>query len=182
MQPVTARALLAEIEKFSRHLQVRLVPGLSFVDEQGEQLGYMYSRPSKGDLVPGEKASLTPTPEGIRVTVQGFPPPAGFRSRPGMPPLHYECYFRELRANGAGWHGFRTEAMGGSGTPITLPYLPLPPATQWDMSRVAGRPAVSALVYVETPASEVYRDVLHAFESACNESLRLKAPFEFRLE
>jgi hypothetical protein len=86
MQPVTARALLAEIEKFSGHLRGRLIPGLSFVDEQGEQLGYMYSRPSKGDLVQGEKVSLTPTPEGIRVTVQGFPPPPGFRSRPGMPP------------------------------------------------------------------------------------------------
>ncbi|HWI62951.1 MAG TPA: hypothetical protein VNT75_13980 [Symbiobacteriaceae bacterium] len=182
MQPVTARTLLAEVEKFSRGLGLRLIPGLSFRDDQGLELGNMYARADGGELVQGDKISLSPTPEGVRVILEGFPPPAGFRSRPGLPPLHYECYFTELRATGQGWEGIRTADMGGTGSPVKLPALPLPPATQWDLSRVAGRPNIWKVVYVETPASEVFRDLLHAVDTACNESLRLKVPLEFRRE
>lgn len=180
MQPVTARSLLAEVEKFSRGLGLRLIPGLSFRDADGAELGNLYARAGEGPLVAGDRVQVTPTPDGIQVVAQGFPPPPGFRSRPGLPPLHYECYFTEIRSDGQGWSGVRTTEMGGSGARVALPVIPLPPATQWDYSRVAGRPAIWSVVHVETPASEVYRDLLHAVHTACNESLRLKLPMEFR--
>lgn len=180
MQPITARGLLAEVEKFKPGLRLRLIPGLSFRDDQGAELGSMFARADEKPLVQSEKLTLTPTPDGIRMILQGFPPPAGFRSQPGLPPLHYECYFSELRADNPGWAGIRTADMGGSGAPVALPAVPLPPATQWDYSRVAGRPAVASVIYVEPQAGEAYRDLLHAVDSACNESLRLKAPLEFR--
>lgn len=180
MQPVTARALLREVEKFRRGLGLRLIPGLSFRDDQGEELGSMYARANDDPLGKNEKVSVTPTPSGIRLVAEGFPPPPGFRSRPGLPPLHYECYFAELRSEGQGWFGRRTAEMGGAETPVALPAVPLPPATQWDYSRVAGRPAIWSVVYVETPATEVFRDLLHALDTSCNESIRLKSPLEFR--
>jgi len=180
MQPVTARSLLAEVEKFSRGLGLRLIPGLSFRDADGAELGNMYARASSGPLVASDQVQLTPTPAGIQLVAQGFPPPPGFRSRPSLPPLHYECYFTEIRSTGQGWSGTRTPDMGGSGAPVALPAIPLPPATQWDHSRVAGRPGIWSVLYVETPASEVYRDLVHAVDTACNESLRLKVPLEFR--
>ncbi|HYF93195.1 MAG TPA: hypothetical protein VD969_13275 [Symbiobacteriaceae bacterium] len=182
MQPVTARALLAEMERFSRGLGLRLVPGLSFRDDQGDELGNMYARAGDEPLVRSDKLALSPTPDGIRITLEGFPPPAGFRSRPSLPPLTYECYFSEIRTDGQGWSGVRTPDMGGSGVAVPLPVVPLPPATQWDYSRVAGRPAIWSVAYVETPASEVYRDLLHALDTGCNESIRLRAPLEFRRE
>jgi hypothetical protein len=153
MQPITARNLLAEVEKFRRMLDLRLIPGVSFRDEQGAELGSMFMRADERPLVEADKLSVAPTPEGIRVVLGGFPPPAGFRSRPGLPPVHYECYFSELRTSQEGWVGLRTPDMGGSGAPVALPAIPLPPATQWDYSRVAGRPVVGSVVYVEPPAT-----------------------------
>ncbi|HYF77544.1 MAG TPA: hypothetical protein VD973_10460 [Symbiobacteriaceae bacterium] len=180
MQPITARTLLAEVEKFRRTLHLRLIPGMSFRDEAGAELGSMFIRADERPLIEAEKLSVAPTPEGIRLVLEGFPPPAGFRSRPGLPPMHYECYFSELRTSPEGWMGLRTPDMGGSGAPVPLPAIPLPPATKWDLSRVAGRPAVATVVYVEPPATEVYRDLLHALDTAGNESIRLKQPLEFR--
>ncbi|HYG58203.1 MAG TPA: hypothetical protein VD902_09110 [Symbiobacteriaceae bacterium] len=180
VQPVTARSLLAELESFIPDLSEVDVPGLSFRDGSGAELGRMYSRGLSEALVRGSDAAYGPMPEGIRVVVKGFPPPPGFRSGPGLEPLHYECYFRELRVTTGDWQGVRTAEMGGSDMPVPLPQLPVPPVTQWDVARVAGRPAVAVIAFTRTPANEVYRDLIHAFTSACNESLRLKAPLEYR--
>jgi hypothetical protein len=181
MQPVTARVLLKEVELFSRHLRWRIIPGIQFGGTASEELGIMYSRP-EGDLAQSDKVSFTVTPEGIRLTVNMFPPPVGFRSRPGLKPLHYECFFREIHVEGTEFRGVRTADMGGTEEPVAIPPVPVPPVTRWDYSRVAGKPAVTSMRYIETPATEVYRDLIHAFVSACEESLRLRTPLVFRAD
>lgn len=180
MQPVTARALLREVEKFREELRWRLIPGVQFRDAAGAELGSMYTVPGSPVLMTAEDLTLSVTSEGIRLLMKAFPPPVGFRSRPGLPPLHYECFFQEIQVSGADYVGIRTADMGGGDKPVTLPPIPLPPVTRWDTARVAGKPAVASLLYVETPAPEVYRDLLHAFVSACEDSLRLKVPLVFR--
>lgn len=180
MQPVTARALLREVEKFQEALRWRLIPGVQFRDAAGAELGSIYTKPESPVLTAADNLSLSVTSEGIRLLLKAFPPPVGFRSRPGLPPLHYECFFQEIRVKGADFVGVRTADMGGGEKPVALPPIPVPPVTRWDTSRVAGKPAVASLLYVETPAPEVYRDLLHAFVSACEESLRLKVPLVFR--
>lgn len=180
MQPVTARALLAEAEQVGAELAGLSVPGVSFRDEQGSEIGTMYSGVST-ELMASDTVSLGATRDGIRLEVEQFPPPAGFRSRPGMMPKRYECYFSTILYDGQSYRGLRTAAMGGSGAPVALPDLPVPPATRWDTAKVAGRPAVSSMVLIHTPALEVYKDVIHAFVTACEDSLRLKAVLEFKV-
>lgn len=180
MQPVTARALLNEFERFAKPLGLFLVAGLAFYDATGAELGSLYSHTRNHTLSVGADTTLSPTPHGIRIVLKGFPPPTGFRSAPGLDRLHYECYFDELRFEGQAWLGLRTEEMGGSGAPVPLPALTLPPVTKWDVARVAGRPTIAKVMHVLTPGDQIYKDLIHAFVSACEESLRLKAPLEFR--
>jgi hypothetical protein len=73
--------------------------------------------------------------------------------------------------------------MGGSGAPVRLPDLPpLPPVTRWHYARVAGSPAVAVVQFTSTPAEEVFRDLLHALDAACVESLRLRRPLRIRTD
>lgn len=179
MQPVTARALLAEIEAFTPKLEPWRIPGIAFRNDAGEELGRMYTRGTGKPLIKTDRLTLLPTYEGIHLLVKQFPPPVGFRSRPDLPAGFYECYFRRLLAADDQMRGERTEEMGGSGSLVALPEIKFPPATQWDYSRVAGRPHIAEAVFIETPALTVYQDVLHAVSTACLESLRLKAPVTF---
>jgi hypothetical protein len=180
MQPVSARALLAEVDHFVRELEAEKVPGLTFLDNRGEVLGAMFGGAGIEYLAETDAAFLGVTPEGIRMVVHVFPPPAGFRSRPGLKPMHYECFFEQITCEGGAWFGRRASFMAGGDAPVALPEVPLPPVTRWDTARVAGRPAVAAVTFAERSAVEVFRDVIHAFRSACDESLRLKSTFEFR--
>jgi hypothetical protein len=177
LQPVTARTLLAEVERFAPLLNGLAISGIRFRDGAETVLGCIYAGPEGDEVAPG----LHTSPAGIRVVVAEFPPPVGFRSGPGMVAGRYECYFREIRRDPDGrWLGFRTAAMGGSGAPVELPGLAIPPATRWDIAAVSGKPNVVALESVETPAAEVFRDIIHGFVTASTESLRLRVPLEIR--
>lgn len=177
LQPVTARALLAEVEKFVPLIQGRLVPGVTFYDAQGEQVGGIYGGLTEAHIAATAESALSVTSVGIRVAMRQFPPPVGFRSDPTLESGWFACYFEALQHGPEGSTGRRTPAMGGSGAPVTLDNLPpLPPPTRWDYSRVAGSVAVSTTEFTETPAEEVYRDLLHALTSACTDSLRLRRP------
>lgn len=177
LQPVTARTLLAEVEKFLPLVSGRRIPGVSFQDAQGNELGTMYGGVIDRELAATEESRLSVTARGIRVLVRAFPPPVGFRSSPALESGWYECYFESLRHSPDGSTGRRTPAMGGSGAPVPLPGLPsLPAATRWDFARVAGKVAVAATEFTETTAEAVYRDLLHAVTSACTESLRTRRP------
>lgn len=177
LQPITARALLAEVEKFLPLVQGRRIPGVSFHDAQGRPLGGIYGGPDGTTIAATDTSSLSVTPWGIRVVVQQFPPPVGFRSAPGLESGQFECYFTALRHGPEITSGQRTPEMGGSGAPVTLPALPpLPPATRWDFSWVAGQVEVAATEFTETPAEVAFRDVIHAISSACTESLRMRKP------
>lgn len=175
MQPVTSRALLAEVEQFSPLLTDLRVPCLLFRSANGSELGGIY-----GQVVGGDGLLLAPTAEGIRLVVQQFPPPVGFRSRPAMGSGQYECYFEQIERSPSGDQGIRTAAMGGSGAPVPLPALPIPPVTRWDFARTAGKPAIGLVSSAAIPALEVYKDLLHGLASACTESLRLKVPLQMR--
>lgn len=179
LQPVQARMLLGEVERFSAALRMLLIPGIGLNDRDGAELGRMFRLREGQGLSQNEQLSLAATPEGIRIVASGFPPPVGFRSAAGLKPLHYECYFQELRFDGAAWQGIRTEEMGGGDRPVPLPNVPVPSVTRWDVARVAGKPAIASILYVETPAPEVFRDILHALTAACEESLRFRVPFVF---
>ncbi len=182
LQPVTARALLAELEKMAPLLAQQPVPGVLFRDGQGQELGRMYRRPDGAPMAEGADTALSAGPEGIRVVVAQIPPPAGFRSGAGMEAGTYECYFTRIDAGEKGWIGKRAPEMGQTAHPVRLAYLPIPPVTRWDVSRVAGRPEVASLEFVAAPAAEAFRDAIHALETACNESLRLRAPLQIRME
>jgi len=182
LQPVTARALLAELELSARRMEGMLVPGVRFLNAAGEFLGALFMRPDGGELAASPDCSLAVTPRGIRIVVSAFPPPVGFRSDPGLERGRYACFFQRLSLAGGAWQGIRTEEMGGSGAPVALPKVPVPPATRWDLARVAGAADVTQVEYVETPVPEAFRDILHALESACADSLRLKRPLEIRFD
>lgn len=175
MQPVVARSLLAELEKAVPLMKGKRMPGVSFRDSEGNELGGIFGAPDGSDIASAQEAHLSVTPRGIRAVVQQFPPPVGFRSAPTLESGWFECYFESLHFTPDAVTGRRTPAMGGSGAPVSLQGLPsLPPVTRWDYSRVAGQVSVAVAEFVESPAEEVFRDVLHAVMSACNESLRLK--------
>lgn len=175
LQPVTARALLAELEKVVPLLKGRRIPAVSFQDAHGMELGGIFGGPGGTEIAVTAESQLSVTPHGIRVVVRQFPPPVGFRSGPTLESGWFECYFERLHHGPDAATGQRTPAMGGSGAPVVLEGLPpLPPATRWDFARVAGQVSVAVTEFVETPAEVVFRDVLHAVMSACTESLRLK--------
>lgn len=182
LQPVTARTLLAEVEHFRPRLSMRLIPGIRLYGKDREELGSLFNRGENHVLAKSDAATLAITSEGIRVALRQFPPPVGFRSRPGLERGYYECFFKAIHHTPEGYLGERTEAMGGSGAPVALPELPVPPVTQWHHARVSGRPHVALLEYVEVPAPEVYRDVVHAVATACTDSLRLKVPMHVRVD
>lgn len=175
LQPVTARSLLAELEKALPLMKGRRMPGASFQDAHGNELGGIYGGPDGADIAATDEGRLSVTPRGIRLVLRQFPPPVGFRSNQDLESGWFECYFASLHHSPAGTTGVRTPAMGGSGAPVSLQGVPaLPPATRWDFSKVAGQVSVAVTEFVEAPVEEVFRDVLHAVMSACNESLRLK--------
>lgn len=179
IQPVTARALLAEIEAFGPRLTEIDSAGIVFLDARANELGRIYAR-ANDEPITADPVQVSVTDQGIRLVVADFPPPVGFRSAPGMAPGHYECYFTELLHGSTGWTGVRTEAMGGSGSPVPLPALALPPVTRWDYSRVAGAPEVRGARFFRIPASDAFHEVVHAVEAACTESLRLKQPLQIK--
>jgi len=176
LQPVVARVLLKEIEKFTAALADQLIAGVRFFDDEGVELGGLY----RSEMGASDTVRLEVTSEGISVVLSQFPPPVGFRSRPGLKAGQYECLFERITYNGKEYLGSRTAAMGGSGAAVPLPSLPLLPVTKWDFARVSGKPAVWSIVWVRTPAPDAYRDVVHVLSSACDESLRLKAPLKFQ--
>ncbi|MFZ5825948.1 MAG: hypothetical protein ACOY94_16760 [Bacillota bacterium] len=174
-QPVTARALLAEMEKFLPQIHSRRIPGVSFHDAQEREVGSIYGGEEERVLLSSDEALLSISARGIRVLLRQFPPPVGFRSHPGLENGWFECHFQSIRYDPDGATGLRTPAMGGSGAPVPLGRLPdLPPATRWDFARVAGAVEVPRMEFTETPAEEAYRDLLHAITAACNDSLRLR--------
>lgn len=174
-QPVTARALLAEIDKFLPLIHTRRIPGVSFQDAQQREVGGIYGGEEERVIVSTDEALLSVSGKGIRVLLRQFPPPVGFRSNPDLESGWYECYFQSLRHSPDGTTGLRTPAMGGSGAPVPLDALPaLPPATRWDFALVAGKAEVRSTEFTESPAEEAYRDPLHAVTAACTECLRLR--------
>lgn len=177
LQPVTVLALLTEVEKFSPLIADRPVAGVSFYDAAGQELGRISGGVTELPLAQTKEAALAVTPEGIRVVVEQFPPPVGFRSGPGLESGWFECYFASLELTPDGALGRRMAAMGGSGTAVRLPNLPpIPPATKWHQSRVSSGVPVASVAFTPLPASEAFRDILHAITAACTESLRLKRP------
>ncbi len=183
LQPVTARALLAEVEKFMPRMRGRRVPGLSFRDAQGREIGVMHGGPEPRMVAENAGCVLSLTEQGIRVVLRQFPPPVGFRSSPALESGWYECFFERLQHTPSGVLARRTPAMGGSGNPVALANLPnLPPPTRWDESKVATGATVAVTELIETPAEGAFRDVLHAVTAACNEGLRLRRPLRIRRE
>lgn len=181
VQPVTSRALLAEVEHFLPLLARVAVPCLVFRDADGQLLGGMYGPPEqRPHALADHDMSLAPTTDGIRIVLRQMPPPVGFRSRGDLPAGVYECYFRQIVHGPEGWMGIRTEAMGGSGAPVPLPDITLPPVTRWDFAHTSGKPVVALVACVNVPAPEAFKDVLHSLHSAFTESLRLKLPLRMR--
>lgn len=183
LQPVGARALLAEVGRFEPRLEGVNLPGIAFYDEAGRTLGGVFGGPREYTLCETEESRIDISPGGIRVLVRELPPPVGFRSRPSLERGWFECYFSSLRHAGTESTGLRTEAMGGSGRPVQLPHLPpLPPATRWHWAHVSGQAVVASSQYIETPAREAFRDLLHALTAACSDSLRLRRPLLIQSE
>jgi hypothetical protein len=181
VQPVTSRALLAELEHFLPLLAKVAMPCLVFRDADGRLLGGMYGPPEERPrTLTDHDMSLAPTTDGIRMVLRQMPPPMGFRSSADLPAGVYECYFRQVMHGPEGYMGVRTEAMGGSGAPVPLPDLELPPITRWDFAHTSGKPVVDQVEFVNVPAPEAFKDVLHSLESAFTESLRLKLPLRMR--
>jgi hypothetical protein len=181
VQPVTSRALLAEVERFLPLLARVEMPCLVFRDADGEVLGGLYGPPEQrpGALI-DQDMSLTPTTDGIRILLRQMPPPVGFRSSGDLPAGVYECYFRRVVQGPEGYVGIRTDAMGGSGAPVPLPDITLPPVTRWDFAHTHGKPVVAQVEWMNVPAPEAFKDVLHSLQSAFTESLRLKLPLRMR--
>lgn len=182
MQPVVARSLLAELEVALVRLKHDTVPAMLFGGEQGVALGGMLGHPEGEDLSRNETVGVAVTEEGIRLTVAQFPPPVGFRSAPGLKAGMYVCFFDQIIRTREGLVGQRTAAMGGSGAPVTLPGLPLPPVTAWDFAAVAGKPLVAEARFMRMPVADAFRDVIHALVTATNDSIRLKAPIQVRID
>lgn len=182
MQPITARSLLSEVEEFLARLADQTVPALLFADSQQRVLGGMLGRPDGARLAGSDLLAMAVTDEGIRLTLTQFPPPVGFRSGPGLKAGTYLCYFDQITRTPDGFAGLRTIAMGGSGAPVALPDLPLPPVTAWDFAAVAGKPSVAELRFMRMPVKDAYRDALHALVTATNDSIRLKVPLQIRFE
>lgn len=180
LHPVAARTLLAEVEKFQPLLQGQSIPGISFQDAQGRYLGAIYG---ETPVAHTDESSIAVTPEGIRITLKQLPPPVGFRSDPSLESGWFACYFTSLQFTPEGAVGRRTAAMGGSGAPVSLPGLAaLPPATRWHESKVSGKVSLGSVTFAETPAEEVFRDILHTFTAASTEALRLKRPLRILRE
>lgn len=176
-QPVTVQAIHTELKRLVPHLTDRPVPGVAFLGESGAELGGYHGSEGEMTIARSDDARVSVTPDGIRVVLHLVPPPVGFRSAPDLESGWYACLFTSLRYGPEGTAGTRTPAMGGSGVPVQLPNLPaLPPVTRWHHARVAGAPEVAAMQFTSTPAGVVFRDLLHALDAACLESLRLKRP------
>lgn len=157
------------------------MPCLVFRDADGQLLGGLYGPPEqRGRGLTADDMSLAPTTDGIRILLRQMPPPMGFRSSADLPAGVYQCYFRQIVHGPEGYIGIRTEAMGGSGSPVPLPDITLPPVTRWDFAHTAGKPAVALVECVNVGAPEAFKDVLHSLESAFTESLRLKLPLRMR--
>ncbi len=182
LQPITARGLLAEAEGLAPQLEGLVVPGVRLRGTAGQELGNILTFAESGEIAGRPELRMCATVDGIRLVVKAVPPPVGFRSEPGLATGEYGCYFHSLVLDAKGWQGFRTEAMGGSGAPVALPEVPVPPLARWDLAHVAGTAVVASLEPMTVPAAEVYRDVLHAFISASTESLRLKRPLTIQAE
>jgi hypothetical protein len=182
LQPVTARTLLAEVEAFMPRLKEVEASGMAFLSATGNELGRIYARAEGEPILREGDSSVGITPDGIRMVLTELPPPVGFRTAAGMPRGHFECYFERLERTSGGWQGVRTQTMGGSGAPVSLPAITLPPVTRWDSSWVSGAPVVNTANFFKAPSSEVFQDELHALETACNDSLRLKHPLHIRRE
>jgi hypothetical protein len=174
-QPVGISILLKELPHIHELLGYFLVTGAEFYAASGELLGAAWGF-GDGLIAGADGPTLHATPDGLALTVAALPPPVGFRSEAGLAPGHFRCYFREIQITPGGWQGLRTEAMGGSGQPVNVPSLPLPPVTRWDTSRIAGSPQVGSICFIERPALEVFADELHALTAAATECLRLKRP------
>jgi len=181
LQPVTARAFLAEVEKFTPLITGRRVPGLSFRSAQGLEIGSIHGGQEVRPIAANDACSVSMTGQGIRVAIHQFPPPVGFRSNPTLQSGWYECYFQSLQHTQSGTLGERTPAMGGSRSLVPLPDLPeMPPPTKWDDAKVSSGAEVAATEFTETSAEEAFRDLLHAITAACNEALRLRRPLRIR--
>jgi len=181
LQPVACRSLLQELLSLTERMQAITVPCLLFRGRDGALLGGMYAPPSRSPQVvaPRGVIRIFPTPDGIRAVAAQLPPPVGFRSTEGLASGHYECYVERIERRDDGYLGWRTKAMGGSGAPVALPGLHLPPVTQWDFAHVHGKPAVARVDLATIPFAEAFADVLHGLRSACEDSLRLKMPLEY---
>jgi len=181
MQPVVARALLAEWELARPNLERAELYGMRFLDPSGVELGGYF--PSAQGLTFGTVDCLVETTaDGIRVATSQFPPPIGFRSGPRAERSRYECYFSRLEWTADGWIGYRTAEMGGSGQAVQVELPPVPPATRWDFANTAGSPVVRTIETMQAPVLERLYDVVHALETACNDSLRYKRPLHFRID
>jgi hypothetical protein len=182
MQPVTSRALLAEIERFLPMLADILVPTMVFQDVGEQELGTFYDLEGGTIAAESDAISLGLQAGGLFIRTNQLPPPAGFRSRPGLKAGLYESSFSRIWRTGDGFAGERTAEMPGGAVPVALPDLPLPSVTRWHFARTAGTPTVQQLHYREVGATLVFADLLHALISACNESIRLKNPLRIRKE
>lgn len=179
VQPVVSGALLAEVDTFAARLEQSTVPCLYFRNQQGALMGGLYAPPAQQRRqAPRGEVLLEPTEAGIRAEAALFPPPVGFRSRPGLPTGHYECFFQRIEWQNGQPLGWRTMAMSGSGAPVPLSELRLPPATQWDFAYVSGKPAVAMVEVAMVPFSTAFEETLHGIRSACEDSLRLREPME----
>jgi len=181
MQPVVARALLAEWEIAQANLVNSRICALYFRDANGSKLGGFFPTDNSPTFGTAERL-VQSTAEGVRVSVRQLPPPIGFRSGPRMGRGWYECYFRRLERQGENWIGYRTAEMGGSGEPVTVKLPPVPPVTRWDFARTAGTPEVTTIEGTSTPVLELLSNVVHALETSCNDSLRLKRPLHFHVD
>ncbi len=181
MQPVVARALLAEWELAQPNLVGAEIFGLRFLDANTSELGGFF--PGDGSPTFGTPTNIVEsTPDGIRVRLTQFPPPVGFRSGPGTDRGWYECYFNRLERLGDGWIGYRTTEMGGSGQAVPVELPPIPPVTRWDFAKTAGSPVITTIERMQAPVLDRLSHVIHALETACNDSLRYKRPLHVRLE
>lgn len=183
LQPVRARALLDEVAGLQARLKDLWTATVELRDQENELLGGLYGLGEDGVISRSSEVEMQAGPHGIRLIVSGFPPPVGFRSETGLGPGRYECYFLSLSRSGTVWQGMRTLEMGGSGQPVAIPAPAIPPLARWHYTHSGhGASAVSKVVWSETRTSEVLRDVIHAFQSACTESLRLRVPLEIGVD
>lgn len=176
LQPVTARQLLAEIDGLAERSRNDHFPAVQFLDHQQTRLGEMVAWTAETTICNDKTTRLLISEQGIRVIVQDFPPPVGFRTGPGLARGEHECYFTQLRRQGDGWLGERTGEMGGTGAPVPLTLPPLPPPSRWDFARVVTGEVLWSIRHVPSPVPEALSDLIHAMGSACTDSLRLRHP------